>query len=135
MTDGSNRPLTKTVDLGWSSVPGAASNALTLLGMADLGNANTDSYALSLTYNPWQTHHERIARGEFGVAVKDARGKWINAVDQNSGGSKSFVLGPWNSSYGLGTYGVDPHTRTAWAVVNYNSEFAAAEFSGHCQKH
>ena len=135
MTDGSNRPLTKTVDLGWSFAQGAASSRLTLLGMADLGNANTDSYALSLSYDPRQVHHEQIARGEFGLAVKDAKGKWINAVDQNSGGSKNFVLGPWNASYGLGTYGVDPNTHTAWAVVNYNSEFAAAEFSGYRQKH
>ena len=28
--------------------------------------------------------------------------------------------------YGLGAYGVDPASKTAWAVVNYNGEFAVA---------
>jgi hypothetical protein len=28
--------------------------------------------------------------------------------------------------YGLGTYGVDTKTKTAWAVINYNGEFAVA---------
>jgi hypothetical protein len=34
------------------------------------------------------------------------------------GGGKKFVLGAWKSFYPLGTYGVDPATQTAWAVVN-----------------
>jgi hypothetical protein len=36
------------------------------------------------------------------------------------------VTGPWKASYGLGTYGVDPGTKTVWAVLNYNADFAAA---------
>ena len=50
----------------------------------------------------------------------------MNAVDQNIGGTKRFISGPWNSSYGLGTYGVDPATKTAWAVLNYNADFVVA---------
>jgi hypothetical protein len=34
------------------------------------------------------------------------------------------VLGPWNASYTLGTYGLDPATHTAWAILNYNGDFA-----------
>ena len=44
---------------------------------------------------------------------------------------KKFVVGPWKAEYGLGTYGVDPKTNTAWAVINYNSDFAVAGFQNH----
>ncbi len=52
------------------------------------------------------------------------RCNWVNAVDENIGGTKNFVFGPWEKSYPLGTYGVDPTTHTAWAVLNYNGDFA-----------
>jgi hypothetical protein len=61
------------------------------------------------------------------LAAIDDNGNWINAVDRNYGGSKQFVYGPWDSSYKLGTYGVDPNTHTAWAVINYTGDFAVSE--------
>lgn len=51
-------------------------------------------------------------------------GNWVNAVDGNTGGTPNFVLGAWNSSYTLGTYGVDTTNNTTWAVLNHNSDFA-----------
>jgi hypothetical protein len=140
MKDGSYRPLTKAVNTGWthrSQVrhPGwrdrdddnLASNILSLWGMANLGNDKTDTYVLSMTYDTLRGHLLDLLRGEFGLAVRNAHGKWINAVDANFGGTKRFVLGPWKSSYKLGTYGVDPFTRTAWAVINHAGDFAVAE--------
>ena len=56
----------------------------------------------------------------------DANGAWVNAVNLNTGGTKKFVAGPWQFGYGLGTYGVDPVSKTAWAVINSNGEFAVA---------
>ena len=101
--DGSNRPLTKAVDTGWSASACIESNTiLTLWGMADLNSATTDTYALSLTYN-----HLGKLDGTYGLATKDTNGKWVNAVDKNTGGTKQFVLGPWSPEYGLGTYGID----------------------------
>jgi hypothetical protein len=44
------------------------------------------------------------------------------------GGTPAFVLGAWSASYGLGTFGVDPATNTAWAVVNHAGRFAIARF-------
>ena len=38
----------------------------------------------------------------------------------------NFVLGPWKAKYGLGTYGIDPASHTAWAVVNYDGSFAVS---------
>jgi hypothetical protein len=54
----------------------------------------------------------------------------VNAVNKNVGGTKTFVNGPWQASYGLGAYGVDSATNTAWAVVNRaTADFAVASFS------
>jgi hypothetical protein len=44
----------------------------------------------------------------------------------NFGGTREFKPGPYVSGYELGTYGFDPDTRTAWAVINYNADFAVA---------
>lgn len=68
----------------------------------------------------------RLGKGGFGIATRDDRGNWVDAVDMNTGGTKKFVSGPWNAGYGLGTYGVDPETRTAWAVLNRTGDFAVA---------
>ncbi len=124
--DYNERQLTKTVDTGWAPKENnhLASDIFTLWGMADPGAGTTDVYTLSLTYDP------RLAKSPgkrgFGIGVKDAKGTWVNAVNNNVGGTKKFVKGPWKSGYGLGTYGVDQRTKTAWAVVNYNADFAVA---------
>ncbi len=31
--------------------------------------------------------------------------------------------GRWHEDYALGTYGVDPSSKTAWAVLNHDGEF------------
>jgi hypothetical protein len=138
MKDGSYRPLTKAVNTGWTHKEDQhrwgnghdrdlASNILSLWGMADLGTDQTDTYVLSMTYDTLWGHLRDLFRGEFGLAVRNEHGKWINAVDANFGGKKRFVLGPWKPGYKLGTYGVDPFTRTAWAVLNHTGDFAVAE--------
>jgi len=130
-TDGSGRPFTKAVDTGWSyKSHDTASDILTLWGMAGtLGSDQTDVYTLSMSYDShFGQMQGNLKSGLFGLTTKDANGNWINAVSKNFGGTEKFVLGPWNSSYGLGTYGVDPSTHTAWAVINYNSQFAVTSF-------
>jgi hypothetical protein len=80
--------------------------------------------------------HKELKQGLFGLVTKNAQGNWINAVDKNFGGKKKFVYGPGLSDYELGTYGVDPHTKTVWAVINYNGDFAAARFDKkHQERH
>jgi hypothetical protein len=106
-----------------------ASDILTLWGMADLGTDTTDVYALSISYGPSKARPEHLGEGLFGLAVRDGSGGWVNAVDPNNGGTKTFVKGPWKSGYKLGTYGVDPSSKTAWAVINYNGDFAVARFN------
>ena len=131
------RLTTKSVNTGWTpgkaTVPkqddNSASAILTLWGMADLGTDRTDTYALSISYDPKKAIPKRLGKGLFGLATRDADGNWVNAVDMNFGGKKKFVVGKWKPSYELGTYGVDPSTKTAWAVINYNSDFAVARFA------
>ena len=111
------------------------SDILTLWGMADLGTEQTDTFVLSMSYDHHRLLPVQLGRGLLGLATRDKNGDWINAVDWNFGDSstniKKFVLGPYKSSYGLGTYGIDLKEHTAWAVVNYNGDFAVAGFR-HC---
>ena len=131
--DFNDRHFIKTVDTGWAPAKAdhLASNILTLWGMADLGTERTDVYTLSMGYNPNGVGNGQLKSGSFGLATKGDNGEWINAVDMNFTGNKGFVLGPWNPSYELGTYGVDPSTGTAWAVINYNSDFAVTRFENN----
>jgi hypothetical protein len=124
--DYDSRALTKAVDTGWEPKNNDLldSDILTLWGMYDLYAPSTDVYTLSMTYDPG--HSEHLGNGGFGIATKDDQGNWVNAVSKNVGGTTTFVKGPWNPSYGLGTYGVDASTKTAWAVLNYNACFAVA---------
>ena len=62
----------------------------------------------------------------FAIAALNSKGKWVNAVDLNFGGKKNFVIGPYKKNYKLGTFGFDPCKKTAWAVLNYNADFAVA---------
>ncbi len=121
------RVFTKVVNTGWTTNTdwNVNSNILTLWGMSDLGTTDeTDTYTLSMTYNG---HPKHMHKGHFGIATKDSDGNWVNAVDMNYGGAKTFVFGPWKPEYGLGTYGIDPFTHTAWAVINHSSQFAVAQ--------
>ena len=141
--DDNKRPFTKTVNTGWVDLDrwcekypqhkwhphlDLASNIFTVMGMADLGSEQTDTYALSLSY-----HHRRVlpfqlGKGLLGLVTRDENGRWINAVDKNVGGTKRFVLGPYKAGYELGTYGIDTKARTVWAVINSTGDFAAAGF-------
>jgi hypothetical protein len=117
--DKSNRSFLKTVDTGWTDKGSeVASNVLTLWGMADLNSKQTDVYTLSLT-------DKSVGKGAYALATR-SKGKWVNAVDKNQGGTKKYIAGPWKKDYGLGAYGFDGKTKTAWAVINYDGKFAVA---------
>jgi hypothetical protein len=124
--DSSNRACTQVVGTGWSSDPTTtlASKILSLWGMANaMGSAQTSNYTLSLSYSS-----SVIQGGNFGLVTKNSTGTWLNAVDGNFGGTKNFVLSPWSTSATLGTYGIDTSAHTAWAVINFNGDFAVAGF-------
>lgn len=138
------RQEVKTVKTGWKDMPAdgvAASAILKLWGLDDnlsLWNASlagilpaadanyvTDTYVLSLSYNAALVRPTQLVTGRFCLAAKNDAGEWVNAIDLNEGGSRKFVYGKWKSTYALGTYGVDPTTKTVWAVLNRDGEFVA----------
>ena len=136
------RAFTKAVNTGWFDVDGwceshpfdkskrdvdLVSNIFTLSGMADLNSQQTDTYVLSLSYNP-RLLPKNPGNGIVALATRDKTGRWVNAVDMNFGGTNNFVSGPYQSSYRLGTYGFDSTSRTLWAVINYNGYFAVGSF-------
>jgi hypothetical protein len=126
LLDASKQPCSKVVNTGWMSAAGkVASDILTLWGINPYsgGGPQPDTYTLSLTI---KTAAYGTVRQGLVLCALDSTGNWSNAVNQNSGGSKTFVNGPWKSSYGLGTYGIDPTTNSAWAVLNYDGTFAIA---------
>jgi len=142
-TDYNGRALVKAVNTGWVDVDGwcrrfplhkwnsdmnLASDIFLLRGMADLGASQTDTYALSLSYDHHRLLPIQIGKGLLGLVARDKNGRWVNAVDLNAGGTKNFVFGPYKSGYELGTYGIDLKTRTVWAVINHAGDFAAAGF-------
>jgi hypothetical protein len=130
------RAFTKTIDTGWTPKTvgrwkmddETTSDILTLWGMADLGTDQTDVYTLSMSYDHHMLLPIQLGQGLLGLATRDKKGDWVNAVDRNFGGIKKFVLGPWKPGYALGTYGIDLRTHTAWAVINYDADFAVAGF-------
>ena len=125
-----DRPFIKTIDTGWAPPASAKhkSDVLFLWGMSNVSDNATDTFALSLTFDPTAAAGLDLATGALRLQTKDAGGSWIDAVDANTGGrsAKRFVLGAWNSTYGLGTFGVDPTIHTAWAVVNHAGSFVVA---------
>jgi len=127
--DGSTRALNHLVDSAWDAATCATSSSiLTLWGTADLGAASGDTIALSMSFDRSSVSDATLVSGGFGLATQDSAGNWTSAVAQNVGGTPAFVLGAWAASYPLGTFGVDPATNTAWAVVNHAGRFAIARF-------
>ncbi len=126
------RPLSHVVTTGWSEREcGAGSSTLYLWGMATaMGSDRTDVHVLSLSYDPRYLRAEAIGNGGFGIVAKDPTGAWVNAVALNSGGAPTYVMGPYVPGYALGTYGVDPDAKTAWAVIDHtNTQFKVTNFA------
>jgi hypothetical protein len=126
VTDGIGRPVVAAVDTGWAAKTSTImSDVLSLWGMeSKLGSDQTDTYTLSLSYDPSIVSSHQS--GSFGLVVKDGD-HWTLAATKNAGGVvPRFVAGPWSDSYDLGTYGVDTSTNTVWAVINKGGDFAAA---------
>jgi Calcineurin-like phosphoesterase len=126
----------KAVNTGWEPAEaGLASDILSLWGMADLGSEQTDTYVLQMSYDPRNAQPRHLGQGQFGLVARDAQGHWVNAVNMNFGGTPKFVKGSWENNSELGSYGIDPKTKTAWAVVNFNGEFAVTPFCGNHDGH
>jgi hypothetical protein len=122
--DHSERALAKAVNTGWTArrlTDPLSSNILSLWGMTSLGASSGDLFTLSMSLN---TGEDGQPGPGIALLARNADGTWVPAVDQNRGGLKKFIQGPWAPGYGLGSYGLDLQTQTAWAVLNYDGDFA-----------
>jgi hypothetical protein len=127
--DYTSRALTHAVDIGWDAATCETASAIMYLwGTTDIGSSSGDTIALSISFDRMSVSDATLVSGGFGLATQDSSGNWTNAVAQNVGGTPNFVVGAWNASYTLGTYGVDLDTNTAWAVINHAGRFAVARF-------
>jgi hypothetical protein len=127
--DGNGRALTKDVNTGWAETADAklASNILSLWGLTELGSAASDPYVLQLKYD--DSNVAGFGNGGYRLAALNGSGQWVNAVDVNVGSpAKHFVKGPYSSGYPVGTYGIDVASKTVWAVLNYDADFAVGKF-------
>jgi hypothetical protein len=118
------KALVGSVETAWSAAsPGLASDVLSLSGIGDVTSGPAaDIYVLSMNYTPGVNPGPQ--NGSFGLISRDAKGVWVIAAATARGGNMKYIPGPWDSSDSLGTYGVDPATHTAWAVLNTTGDFA-----------
>jgi hypothetical protein len=122
------RPQSRAVNTGWTPArAGNFSDTLTLWGLAEFGVRQADTIVVSMDYQSASVTDAQINSGLFCLGILGAGGGWISAVEANIGGTTTFVNGPWAPAYGLGAYGVDKATRTAWAVVNHTGQFAVIQ--------
>jgi len=122
------RPCYNQVTTGWSpKTAGLYTDIFTIWGMAlEFGNEKTDTYCLSISYDPSVIGDQIAKSGRVGIATKGTDA-WVNAVNKNIGGTARFVDGPYNAStHTLGNWGVDTANKRFWAVINYNADFAVA---------
>lgn len=118
------RACVDDLNTGWAPKANSRmlSDTLSLWGMNNgLGSAQTDVFTLAMTYDPSLLIGD--VRPE--LDTKDANGNWINAVLANFGGTSYFAGDrAYNGALdGLGSYGYDDTTHTAWAAINHNSDF------------
>ncbi len=127
--DRSGRSFSRIINTAWS--PKQCDGASDVFSIWGTGGAfdQADTFALSLTYDASSVDQEALHLGLVGVAQLDAMGNWVPAIFGNDGGAKRFVYGPWREGYPLGSFGIDPDNKTAWAVLNRGGRFAVARFS------
>jgi hypothetical protein len=97
------------------------------------GHTLTDKFVLEMSYNQAE-YAEILALNPAAVPVLGflaTDGYWRPAVTGNFGAENEIFWegnAPWSASNSnhlkLGHYGYDAATKTAWAVVNHNSQFA-----------
>jgi hypothetical protein len=95
---------------------------LPLSSVVDITGMEGDTFVLQMSYDEAMISSLLGSESNARLGWLD-NGVWGLAVSGNNGGSPQFILGAWNSGYGLGTYGVDTSANTVWGVINHNSSF------------
>lgn len=101
--------------------------------IADVSGTISDKFVLELSYSEAAALTLGITEDALRLHwLNPVTQEWQNAVEGNTGGTPTFVAGAYDPSvdFELGYYGVDTANNKVWAVVNHNSEFAAAPEPG-----
>ena len=127
-----------TVSMNWRN-PTATDNQEAGVPLASdivnlTGIANGTDYVVQMNYDPSVfTNSVALAdnQGVYLATLNTETGKWVNAASFN-GLTPDFVGAvAWNSQDTTpGEWGVNPTTNQAWAVVNYDAEFAVVPEPG-----
>nr|WP_320131755.1 metallophosphoesterase [uncultured Holophaga sp.] len=120
-SDQSGRTFYCDVNTGWYTKTSTTDGDILMLwGLQGvLGSEQTGTYVLSMSYNTYSS--------SLALATTDSDGNWVKAADATFSGSATAVTGAWNSSYGVGTYGIDTSSKTVWAVLDYAGTFAVVK--------
>ncbi len=102
-----------------------AGDILVLNGMSDSPDTPTDTFVLQVSYD------DTLMDDESGLRLAGFNGNtWERAVAANASQSTpGLVQGPWESGYGLGSYGVDTAANTVWAVLDHDGKFAVVDMA------
>jgi hypothetical protein len=114
-----------TLEASFAATPAftATNDGTRISDVLRLDGTGTDTFTLQLSA-------EGVTAGSLLGWFDAVNGQWVNAVAGNSGGVPVFVQGAWQPGYELGTYGVDTTSKTVWAVLDHNSEFAVVPEPG-----
>ena len=120
----SGSPVTErlgdNVNFGWAERdPGQISDVLWLAGLDDNLDGRTVPYALALGFDPAQVDELSKLR-----LMKQTENRWVAIEELIDGARETPIIGPYQKSYELGTFGINPETDRAWAVINREGQFA-----------
>ncbi|MEP6670162.1 MAG: PEP-CTERM sorting domain-containing protein [Chthoniobacter sp.] len=130
---GGRASATTTVTAAFSlvSTSGFQAGAGTLSDVVSLQGTNGDKVVLQLSYDPAALAPGQLESDVF-LGWFNGGGVLVNAVDGNTNlpgevNNPLFHLGAYDPTldFHLGYYGVDTVNKTAWAVIDHNSEFLA----------
>lgn len=126
ISSGSTRNSTLLL-VGGTSTSG---NTITLTSFAAPSSAQAASEKATITETGSDTfvvemYDPAITSASDVLAYTNGSGANVAAVLGNTGGTASEVIGAYNGSTAIGTYGVDVVGHTVWAVVNHVGSFEA----------
>lgn len=121
------RECVQTVCTGWrkgnDGYGNLKSDILSMWGINnEIGSEMGDWFTLELSY-------KGELAGPISLVTKDNNGNWINPSAMNDEVMQKFIIGKYKENFEPGTYGIDPKTKTVWAVINNGGEFAIARSS------
>ncbi len=124
------------------------SDIFRLWGRGELGQEpKTDEYVIAMQVDMDAKEFNRafpealLRQGKIGIAALNSEGEWVNAVTLNVDSYPRMrpYMEPYDPArHKLGDWGIIPNVPssryskkdigTVWAVVNYNADFAVAQF-------